>query len=190
MPATKRAVNCSDFGGGVTGPVCRTAEAVGVTHVPLTKPATFWIGIFKAFSPERDTRAVIYTSLLGTAGKKKTTSFLLRQWEVGQSQERRLLPVPGDLSHHSTLLQPLSPPRLCPCTLRGDDGPEPAPLPWGTAGCPRGDGSLLAGRARLTGSPTHARFSALPPSPSLSMTAWMFLAVFKNAFWHSVLIRH
>lgn len=71
MPATKRAVNCSDFGGGgVTGPVCRTAEAVGVTHVPLTKPATFWIGIFKAFSPERDTRAVIYTSLLGTAGKK------------------------------------------------------------------------------------------------------------------------
>lgn len=62
MPVTKWAVNCSDFR-GVTGPVCQTAEAVGVTHVPLTKPATFWIGILKVFLPERNNLAVIYISL-------------------------------------------------------------------------------------------------------------------------------
>ena len=62
-------------------------------------------------------------------------------------------------------MQPLSPARLCPRTLRGDDAPGTAPLPGGTAGCPRGGCSLLAGRVRLTGSPMHTRFPALPPSP-------------------------
>lgn len=38
---------------GVAGPACQTAEAARVTHLPLTKPATFRIGILKVFLPER-----------------------------------------------------------------------------------------------------------------------------------------
>lgn len=55
-------------------------------HVPLIKPATFWIGILKVFLPERNNLAVIYTSFCIAWHNGKKISFLLRQWEVGHCQ--------------------------------------------------------------------------------------------------------
>lgn len=44
--------------------------------------------------------------------------------------------------------------------------------------------------AKQSGSPMHTRFPALPPSPPSPWEVLGFLATFKNAFWHSAVIRH
>lgn len=119
MPITKWAAHCSDSR-AVTGPVYRAAEVVRVMYVPLTKPATFWIAILKAFLPERNNLAVIYASLpvARHCGKNLHSAMA-----VGgeQSQERWLLLTPG-----ISATQP-APAQLCPCTLREDDALGPAP---------------------------------------------------------------
>lgn len=140
---------------GVAGPACQTAEAARVTHLPLTKPATFRISILKVFLPERTS---YLSSCCLALWEKSPFCYGSGSWgTVGRDGFHRCRVISDT--------QPLSPARLCPCTLRGDDAPGTALLPRGTAGCPRGDCSLLAGRVRLTGSPMHTQFPALPPSP-------------------------